>query len=119
MRRAAAAGLVGVLAATWAIAVETGRYRLLSISQSTKIILVSRIPDKAKYVLDASAAKITLGDKPIELGELQSFTVATVKFELKKFKKYGIDIDGVASEIKVENPDKQAPKPSSATRRSG
>lgn len=115
MRRAAAAAIIGCVAAGAILAVESGRYRLLSISQSTKIILVSRIPDKTKYVLDASTAKITLADKPIEIGELQTFTVATVKFELKKFKKYGIDIDGVASEIKVENPDKQPSKPPRAT----
>jgi hypothetical protein len=107
--------VITTLAATAALSIESGRYRLLSVSQTTKIILVSKIPDKTKYVLDASTAKITLNDKPAELADLQSFTVALVKFELKKGSKNGIEIDGVATEIKITNPDKESSKPPSET----
>ena len=86
------------------MAVESGRYRLLSVSQTTKLILISKIPDKVRYILDASAAKITMNDKPAELSELQNFSLVTVKFELKKSNKNGIEIDGVAIEIKAVVP---------------
>src|SRR5688572_8511656 len=42
------------------LGVESGRYRLLSITQSVKLILVSQVPSKTKYVLDASTSKITV-----------------------------------------------------------
>jgi hypothetical protein len=86
-------------------AVETGMYRLLSISVSEKLILVSQIPGKAKYILDASAAKITVDGKPAELGELKAFSIIQVKMELQKSTRNGIDIDGTASEIRISPPE--------------
>jgi hypothetical protein len=97
--------VIGVFLLALAVgsAVESGRYRLLSASESTKLILVSKIPDKTKYVLDASTAKITRNDKPAEFTDLRVYTVVTVTFELKKSSKNGIDVDGVASEIKISS----------------
>ena len=87
--------------------VETGRYRLLSITQSVKLILVSQIPSKTKYVLDASTTKITVNGKPAEFEDLKAFTVIQVKFEPRKGNKEGVDIDGVATEISVSTPENQ------------
>jgi len=114
-RRALTLALV-VLTAAAAAAVETGRYRLLSASDSTKLILVSKIPDKTKYVLDAATAKITLDGKPAEFSSLQAFAVITLSFELKKSTKNGIDIDGIATEIKISNPEKRPASPSKQLR---
>jgi len=93
------AGLL-VLATAWGV--ESGRFRILSVSESTKLILISKIPDKTKYLLDATAAKITVDGKAAELAELQNFSIATVEFELRKSKKAGVDIDGVANVIAVK-----------------
>ena len=87
------------------LAVETGMFRLLSITESEKLILVSQIPGKTKYILDASAAKITVEGKPAELKELKQFSIIQIKLELKKFARNGIDIDGTASEIRVSPPE--------------
>ena len=87
------------------LAVETGMFRLLSITESEKLILVSQIPGKTKYILDASAAKITVKGKPAELKELKQFSIIQIKLELKKFARNGIDIDGTASEIRVSPPE--------------
>jgi hypothetical protein len=87
------------------LGVESGRYRLLSITQSVKLILVSQIPNKTKYVLDASTSKITVDGKPAEFQDLKAFTVVHVKFEAKKGTKEGVDIDGVATEISVSTPE--------------
>jgi hypothetical protein len=88
-----------------AAAVESGQYRLLSTTVSCKLILVSQIPNKTKYILDASTAKITIDDKPAEFQNMQAFTIVNVKFDLKKSSKEGIEIDGVASEIKISTPE--------------
>ncbi len=93
--------LIAFAAATALFAVESGQFRLLSVSDSTKMILVSQIPTKTKYILDAAAAKITVDGKPAEFGNLDFYTIINVKFELKKGSKEGIEIDGVASEIRV------------------
>jgi hypothetical protein len=85
------------------MAVESGMYRLLSISASEKMILVSKIPNKTKYLLDASSAKITLNGKPSEFKELKSFSVIQVKFQNRKSKRNGIDIDGSAIEINISS----------------
>ncbi len=90
--------------------VEMGKYRLLSVSNTEKMILVSQIPNKTKFVLDASTAKVTVDGKPAEFQTLQSYTVVRVKFEKKKGTKDGIDIDGIATEISVSVPENQ-PKP--------
>jgi hypothetical protein len=83
------------------LAAESGTFRLLSVSESEKLILVSQIPNKAKYLLDAASAKITVNGKPAEFKTLKSFSRIQVKMELRKLSKLGIDIDGVASEIKI------------------
>jgi hypothetical protein len=89
------------------LGVESGRYRLLSLTQSVKLILVSQIPNKTKYILDASTTKITVDGKPAEFTDLKAFTVVHIKFEVKKGTKEGVDIDGVATEISVSMPENQ------------
>jgi len=86
-------------------AVETGMYRLLSVTDSGKLILVSQIPSKTKYVLDATSAKITVNGKPAEFKDLKSYVVIQVKFDLRKFNKDGIEIDGTATEIRITVPE--------------
>ena len=81
-------------------------YRLLSISDSEKLILVSQIPGKAKYLLDAASAKITVDGKPAEFKELKAFSILLVKLELRKSTKNGIQIDGGATEIRISNAEK-------------
>jgi hypothetical protein len=88
------------------LAVESGMYRLLSVSDTEKLILVSQIPSKTKYLLDASSAKITLNGKPAEFKELKSFSIIQLKIDLKKSSKNGIGLDGSASEIKISSTDK-------------
>jgi hypothetical protein len=95
-------------AAVYLPAIESGIYRILSVSDSLKIILVSQIPNKTRYILDAATAKLTVNGKPAEFKELKYFASAQVKFELKKSAKEGIDLDGVATEIRVTTP--SAPK---------
>jgi hypothetical protein len=87
------------------LGVETGVYRLLSISVSEKIILVSHVPSKKKYLLDTASAKIMIHGKAAELADLKSFSVLQVKMELRKIKRNEIDIDGVATEIRVAAPE--------------
>jgi len=93
------------LTAALLVAVEAGKFRLLSVSGTSKMILVSRIPDKAKYVLDASTAKITVDGKPAEFSALAQYSIVNVKFDQKKSAKMGIDIDGVATEIRISSPE--------------
>ncbi len=82
-------------------AVESGQFRLLSVSDSTKMILVSQIPTKTKFILDAATAKVTIDGKPAEFQNIDFYTIINVKFELKKGTKEGIEINGVASEIRI------------------
>jgi len=105
---AAAIALLIVATAAFLPAIESGLYRILSVSDSIKIILISQIPDKTKYVLDASSAKITVNGKPAEFKDLKFYASAQVKFELKKSAKEGVDLDGFATEIRVTTP--SAPK---------
>jgi len=86
-------------------AIEVGMYRLLSVADTGKLILVSQIPNKTKYVLDATSAKITVNGKPAEFRDLRSYVVIQVKFELRKFGKEGIEVDGTATEIRVTVPE--------------
>jgi hypothetical protein len=88
------------------LSVESGMYRLLSISESEKLILVSQVPGKNKYILDAASAKITIDGKAAEFKELKVFSILLVKMELRKSAKKGIEIDGIANEIKVSNAEK-------------
>jgi hypothetical protein len=78
-------------------------FRLLSISNSEKLILVSQSLGKAKYLLDASSAKITVDGKPAEFNELKIYSVIQVKMERQKLSKNGIQIDGKATEIRVSH----------------
>jgi hypothetical protein len=81
--------------------IDSDLYRLLSVATSNKLILVSQIPNKTKYVLDASAAKITVNGKPAEFKDLTQYARVRVTFDLHKSSKDGIDVDGVAKEIKI------------------
>ena len=85
-------------------ALESETFRLLSLSDSSKIILVSKMPTKTKYMLDAATAKITVNGKPAEFLDLEQYSIIQVKFELRKAKKEGIDIDGIATEISITPP---------------
>ena len=85
------------------LAVESGMYRLLSISISEKLIVVSHIPSKAKYILDVASTKITVNGKPAEFRELKAFSIIQLKLELKKDDRKGIDIDGKAIEINISD----------------
>jgi hypothetical protein len=86
-------------------AIESGQYRLLGITAVQKWILISQTPGKPKYLLDASTAKITVDGKPAEFKELSRFSVVNVKFEFKKVSKDGVNVDGVASEIRILTPE--------------
>jgi len=95
--------VLGIVAYT--LAVESGMCRLLAVSESEKLILISQIPNKTKFLLDAASAKITVDGKPAEFSDLQTFSIVQVKMELRKFKRKGIEIDGVANEIRISNPE--------------
>jgi hypothetical protein len=88
-------------AAITAFAVESGQFRLLSVSDSTKLILVSQIPNKTKYILDATSAKITVDGKPAEFPTLDFYTIINIKFDLRKGAKDGIETNGVVTEIRI------------------
>ena len=104
--RIAAAFFVFLGLCAFSFAIETGQYRLLSISTTEKLIVVSSIPDKTKYILDVASAKITVNGEPAEFKELKSFSIIQVKLELKEDKRKGVDIDGSALEIRITDPDK-------------
>ena len=82
-------------------AAEMPTYRLLSVSESEKLILVSQIPGKAKFLLDAASAKITVNGKPAEFKALKSFSQIQVRANFRKSDKLGIEIDGTALEIRI------------------
>jgi hypothetical protein len=84
-----------------ALAVESGQFRLLSIADSSKLLLVSQIPSKTKYILDASTAKITVDGKPAEFKTLDYYSIINIKYELRKGSKDGIETNGVATEIRI------------------
>jgi hypothetical protein len=98
--------IIVVFLAIGAAAIESGRFRLLSASDSSKLILVSQIPSKNKYILDAASAKITIDNKPAEFKDLKVYSVIELKLELRKIRRDGIEIDGSTSEIRVTIPDK-------------
>ncbi len=85
---------------------ETGMFRLLSVSETEKLILVSKIPTKTKYLLDASSAKITVNGKPAEYKALKAYSVIDLKMETRKGSKDGINLDGSAIEIKISTEEK-------------
>jgi hypothetical protein len=93
------------------LAVEGDKYRLLSLSNSGKLILISQIPNKTKYVLDATTAKITLDGKPAEFTTLNNYSIIHVDYDAKKGQKNGINIDGIAKEIRISTPENPKPQP--------
>jgi hypothetical protein len=93
--------LLGSIA--YSIESEFGTFRLLSISESEKLILVSQIPGKEKFLLDAASAKITLNGKPAEYKALKMYSVIQVRKTETKSKKQGISIDGSAIEIRIKS----------------
>jgi hypothetical protein len=88
-------------------AIESGNCRLLSISESEKLILVSQIPSKTKYLLDATSAKITVNGKPAEFKQLRAFSIVQVKMDIHKSSKGGVAINGSAREIRILDPEIQ------------
>ena len=92
------------------LAIEPDMYRLLSVSVSAKMILIAQPASKAKFLLDAAAAKLTLDDKPTEFKNLSDYSVIHVKFETKKVEKDGVLLDGVATEIRVLTPENPSPR---------
>ena len=80
--------------------------RLLSVSETEKLILVSQIPSKTKYLLDAASAKITVNGKPAEYKSLKAYSIVQVKMDLRKANKDGINLDGSAIEIKISTDEK-------------
>ncbi|MGA2261044.1 MAG: hypothetical protein ABSH28_06385 [Acidobacteriota bacterium] len=87
------------------MALESGQYRLLSVTGVNKMILISQSPGKPKYILDASTAKITVDGNAAEFKDLSHYSIVNVKWELKKSSKDGIEVDGVASEIRILTPE--------------
>jgi len=85
-------------------ALESGSYRLLSVSVSENLILVSRIPDQKKFLLDTTDAKVTINDNPAEFSDITSFTVIKIQMDLSKKKRKGINVDGRVHEIAISNP---------------
>ena len=85
-------------------ALEAGSYRLLSISKTERLVLVSRIPDQRRFLLDAAEVKITINDEPAEFEELTSFTVVQVEMELRRTRRKGVNLDGYAREIAISDP---------------
>jgi len=92
-----------------ALPIETKGFRLLSVADAPKLILVSEIPSKTKYMLDVATAKITVDGKPAEFKDLRRYALIHVTFTQKKAQKEGVEIDGVASEIKILTPENQNP----------
>ncbi len=88
--------------------VEAETYRLLSVADTPKLILISQISSKTRYILDATSAKITVNGKPAEFKDLKSYVIIQVKMELHKFSKDGIEIDGTATEIRIKVPEDTA-----------
>jgi len=110
MKRTAVLLIIGLLLPVVAAALESGQFRLLSVAETQKWILVSQAPGKPRYILDASTAKITVDNKPAEIKDLGRFSVINVKFELKKAYKDGINLDGTATEIRVLTPEQPVKK---------
>ena len=86
-------------------ALEAGSYRLLSVSETEKLVLVSRIPDQKKFLLDAADVKITINDEPAEFKDLILFTIVQVQMDLGKKKRKGVNLDGSARVINISDPD--------------
>jgi hypothetical protein len=98
-----AIGYIGFI--IFCAAAESNLYRLLSVSESEKLILVSKIPAKTKLLLDAATAKITVNGKPAEFKDLKTFSTIQIQMALKKTIRNGISIDGSVKEIQISNPE--------------
>ena len=85
-------------------ALEAGSYRLLSVSETEKLVLVSRIPDQKKFLLDAADVKITINDNPAEFKDLILFTIVQVQMDTGRKKRKGVNLDGNARVINISNP---------------
>ena len=85
-------------------ALEAGSYRLLSVSETEKLVLVSRIPDQKKFLLDAADVKITINDKPAEFKDLILFTIVQVQMDTGRKKRKGVNLDGNARVINISDP---------------
>ena len=85
-------------------ALESGSYRLLSVSVTEKLVLVSRVPDQKKFLLDAADVKVNINDEPAEFSDLILFTVVQVQMEQGKRKKKNVNLDGRAIEITISDP---------------
>jgi len=85
-------------------ALESGSYRLLSVSETEKLVLVSRIPDKKKFLLDANEVKITINDNTAELKDLILFTIVQLRMDTGRKKRKGINLEGSAIEIIIADP---------------
>ena len=85
-------------------ALEAGSYRLLSVSETEKLVLVSRIPDQKKFLLDAADVKITINDNPAELKDLVLFTIVQVQMDTVRKKRKGVNLEGSARVINVSDP---------------
>ena len=92
------------------LAVESDVYRLLSISQSAKLVLIAQTASKTKYLLDAASAKLTLDGKPTEFNNLANYSIVHVKLQLGKSEKDGVSLDGTATEIRILTPENPQPK---------
>lgn len=102
----AAFALLLSLFSAFSLAAELGSFRLLSVSESEKLILVSQIPGKARFILDAASAKITVNGKPAEFKALKAYSQIQVKANFRKADKLGIQIDGMATEIRISTENK-------------
>jgi hypothetical protein len=80
---------------------EGKEYRILSISTSEKMILISDLTSKTRLLLDLSDAKIQIDGKNAEIKDLQVYSSAQVWFEKKNLSHEGITLDGVARRIEV------------------
>ena len=91
-------------------AVELGGYRLLSVSESEKLILVSQLSDQKKFLLNAADVKITVNGKSVEFKDLSQYAIVQVQMKLSKTKKNGVNLDGIATEIAINIPEPESEK---------
>jgi hypothetical protein len=110
MKRSLPVCLAALISAAMLFALESGQYRLLSVSESNKLIVISQSLGKPRYILDASTAKLTVDGKPAEFKELSRYSIINIKWELKKSTKDGVSLDGKASEIRIITPEEPVKK---------
>lgn len=76
-------------------------YRILSVSDSAKLVLISDLKNKTRFLLDASQAKVIIDGKESDLKSLQNYSSALVLFVRKTKAHEGVTLDGSASRIEV------------------